>query len=128
MLAPASKASWVLSTCSATVMGTAGLSVFCGTLPVIATQMMQGFCVASDIEEHRFLFTLHGDVEPISPLCDGPRHQGGAAMRGHAGDHRVMGPVVLREVHPRDAMVQQPAHCHDQGQEREHSPAGSRRA
>ena len=42
MLAPASKAAWVDSTCSATVIGTAGLSDFCGTEPVIATQMMQG--------------------------------------------------------------------------------------
>ncbi len=43
MVAPASKASWVDSTCSATVIGTAGLSAFCGTEPVMATQMMQGF-------------------------------------------------------------------------------------
>ena len=46
MRAPASKASCVLSTCSATVIGTAGLSAFCGTEPVIATQMMQGVVMA----------------------------------------------------------------------------------
>ena len=42
MLAPASKAACVLSTCSATVIGTAGLFAFRGRLPVMATQMMQG--------------------------------------------------------------------------------------
>ena len=42
MLAPASKAAWVLSTCSVTVIGTAGLSALVGTDPVMATQMMQG--------------------------------------------------------------------------------------
>jgi hypothetical protein len=43
MLAPASKAACVLSICSVTVMGTAGLSAFVGSEPVIATQIMQGF-------------------------------------------------------------------------------------
>ena len=47
MLAPASKASCADSTCSATVIGTAGLSDFLGSEPVIATQMMQGFSVMS---------------------------------------------------------------------------------
>src|SRR5262245_27622845 len=40
--APASYASCVDSTCSDTVMGTAGLCSFFGTDPVIATEMMQG--------------------------------------------------------------------------------------
>ena len=43
MLAPASKAAWVLSTCSDTVIGTAGFMLFRGKDPVIATQIMQGF-------------------------------------------------------------------------------------
>ena len=43
MVAPASKASWVDSTCSVTVIGTAGLSAFFGSEPVMATQMMHGF-------------------------------------------------------------------------------------
>ena len=42
MLAPASNASCVLSTCSAIETGTAGLSSFRGSEPVMATQMMQG--------------------------------------------------------------------------------------
>jgi hypothetical protein len=42
MLAPASNASWVLSICSGTVIGTAGLFSLRGTDPVMATQMMQG--------------------------------------------------------------------------------------
>src|SRR6056297_1077357 len=40
--APASKAACVLSTCSATVIGTAGLLALVGSEPVMATQMMQG--------------------------------------------------------------------------------------
>ncbi len=40
--APASKASCVDSICSAMVIGTAGLSLFWGREPVMATQMMQG--------------------------------------------------------------------------------------
>lgn len=42
MLAPASNAAWVLSICSETEIGTAGLSACVGTLPVIATQIIQG--------------------------------------------------------------------------------------
>ncbi len=41
-VAPASKAAWVLSTCSATVTGTAGLSFLRGTEPVMATATTQG--------------------------------------------------------------------------------------
>jgi hypothetical protein len=40
--APASNASWVDSICSAGVTGTAGLSFFLGTAPVMATVMMTG--------------------------------------------------------------------------------------
>ena len=42
MLAPASNASCVDSTCSAMLSGTAGLSALVGSDPVMATQMMQG--------------------------------------------------------------------------------------
>ena len=42
IVAPASNAAWVLSICSDTVMGTAGLSALVGNDPVMATQMMQG--------------------------------------------------------------------------------------
>jgi hypothetical protein len=41
-VAPASNAACVDSTCSATLIGTAGLSDFFGSDPVIATEMMQG--------------------------------------------------------------------------------------
>ena len=47
IVAPASKASCADSICSAMVIGTAGLSDFFGSEPVIATQMMQGFSVMS---------------------------------------------------------------------------------
>ena len=40
--APASNAAWVLSTCSAIEIGTAGLSLLVGSDPVMATQMMHG--------------------------------------------------------------------------------------
>ncbi len=43
--APASKDSWADSTCSSTVIGTAGLFSLRGSEPVIATQMMQGLAV-----------------------------------------------------------------------------------
>jgi hypothetical protein len=46
-VAPASNASWVDSTCSAMLIGTAGLFSLRGREPVIATVMMQG--VGSDI-------------------------------------------------------------------------------
>ena len=41
-VAPASKAAWVLSTCSVGVVGTAGLSALRGTDPVMATAMTTG--------------------------------------------------------------------------------------
>ena len=44
--APASKASCVDSTCSATVIGTAGLSAFRGTEPVIATASTTGLMLS----------------------------------------------------------------------------------
>src|SRR5688500_16070146 len=47
--APASKASCVDSTCSAGVTGTAGLSFFFGTAPVIATVMMTGWAMITSV-------------------------------------------------------------------------------
>ena len=47
--APASTASWLLSICSDTVIGTAGLLALVGSEPVMAQQMMQGFPATSDI-------------------------------------------------------------------------------
>jgi hypothetical protein len=43
IVAPASNAAWVDSTCSVIVIGTAGLFSLRGSDPVIATMMMQGF-------------------------------------------------------------------------------------
>src|SRR3954470_21740697 len=65
-VAPASNASWVDSTCSAMVIGTAGLFSFRGREPVIATVMMHG--LRSDIEEHRLLLALKVHREPIDRL------------------------------------------------------------
>jgi hypothetical protein len=42
MDAPASTAAWLLSTCSEILIGTAGLSFFFGTEPVIAQHNMHG--------------------------------------------------------------------------------------
>jgi hypothetical protein len=56
--APASTAAWLLSTCSDTVIGTAGLLALVGTDPVIAQHKMQGFPAASDIKEDGFMGAL----------------------------------------------------------------------
>ncbi len=45
MVAPASKASCVLSICSDIEIGTLGLSFFFGTDPVIATQIIHGLLI-----------------------------------------------------------------------------------
>ena len=45
MEAPALNAAWVLSICSAMVIGTAGLLALVGKDPVMATQMMQGWVI-----------------------------------------------------------------------------------
>src|SRR3954453_19399908 len=66
-VAPASNASWVDSTCSAMVIGTAGLFSLRGKDPVMATVMMHG--VGSDIEEHRLLLALKVHREPIDRLA-----------------------------------------------------------
>src|SRR5688572_29047578 len=49
--APASKASWVDSICCGGVTGTAGLSFFFGTAPVIATVMMTGWDMGCAISQ-----------------------------------------------------------------------------
>ena len=54
--APASYDACVDSTCSATVIGTAGLSFLVGTEPVIATVMMQGVVVGVMTFLRNFLF------------------------------------------------------------------------
>src|SRR3954453_4254856 len=66
-VAPASKAACVDSICSATLIGTAGLSAFFGSEPVIATEMMQGVVdmIASDVEEDGFVVALQADVEAV---------------------------------------------------------------
>src|SRR5690348_2075020 len=51
-VAPASNASCVESTCSAIVIGTAGLSRLVGSEPVIATVMMQGVSMALPRRPH----------------------------------------------------------------------------
>ena len=55
-MAPASKAACVDSICSLTVIGTAGLSDFCGSEPVMATVIMQGVVIV--------------DSFPFSSLCE----------------------------------------------------------
>ena len=55
MVAPASKASCALATCSAMVIGTAGLLALRGRLPVIATQMMQGLVIGFSPQRARML-------------------------------------------------------------------------
>src|SRR5918996_519336 len=71
-VAPASNASCVDSTCSATAIGTAGLSFLLGSDPVMATVITQGpdmggtrGCSISDVEENCLVLTLHMDVEAV---------------------------------------------------------------
>src|SRR5215211_5742602 len=109
-LAPASKASCVDSTCSATVIGTAGLSFLRGTEPVIATATTTGLMgvssLGSDIEENGLALALKIDVEHVrdlpSPLL-AARDQG-FAPRGLLDDveDRVcgVGLLLVGEVHP----------------------------
>jgi hypothetical protein len=59
MVAPASKASWVDSTCSDTVIGTEGLLAFVGKLPVMATQIMQGLVMISSVWTGRQFTGVH---------------------------------------------------------------------
>ncbi len=63
----------MLSTCSVTVIGTAGLSDFCGTDPVIATQMMQGFVMWSQAPLRRGLASGGDCVSPLSVRVKGTR-------------------------------------------------------
>jgi hypothetical protein len=91
MLAPASNAAWVLSICSVTVIGTAGLFSSRGTDPVIATQMIQGLAERSDIKEHRFVVTLKVDFKPISNrlIRHWDRQEGCAARRVNSLHDRI---------------------------------------
>ena len=69
IVAPASKAAWLLSICSETVIGTAGLSDLVGKDPVMAQHKMQGLEANSDIEENRFVLTLKVDCMGVTRLC-----------------------------------------------------------
>ena len=64
MLAPASNATCVDSTCSATVIGTAGLSDFCGSDPVIATQIYK-FVAPGLYKNERQAFAPYLAATPI---------------------------------------------------------------
>src|SRR3954471_4181209 len=79
-VAPASKAACVDSTCSATVIGTAGLSLLRGREPVIATVMTQG--KGSDIEEHRLVVALEADVEAVDGGAVAPALMAAGHERG----------------------------------------------
>lgn len=69
MLAPASNAACVLSICSEMVTGTAGLSAYVGTEPVIATQIMQGLVMgASDVKENGLIRALKVNVETVAAV------------------------------------------------------------
>src|ERR1700761_6622947 len=78
-VAPASNAAWVLSTCSAGVMGTAGLSALRGTEPVMATATTTGLMLrllschsyASPYQqERRHLLDIEEDSLPVSLKMD----------------------------------------------------------
>ena len=74
--APASTASQLLSICSATEIGTAGLSALPGSEPVIAQHRMQGAADRSDIEEHRFPIPLQPNDMAVAAL---------RSLRDHGG-------------------------------------------
>src|SRR5438552_15729588 len=76
--APASKASWVDSTCSGTVTGTAGLSFLRGTEPVIATAMTTGLmrtslrsCSCAERQpNHKSVYNSSGKMLHCTVLSD----------------------------------------------------------
>ena len=70
MVAPASNAACVDSICSLMVIGTAGLSLFCGTDPVIATVIMQGVVIKRLLESSDSAMHLYAavDIHPGVPL------------------------------------------------------------
>ena len=110
MVAPASNAACVDSICSLMVIGTAGLSLFCGTDPVIATVIMQGVVIkrllessdsamhiyaAVDISCHSSSVAGLKDRSPLNLACTfeipvfaGVRHdqRSGKSYRNHPGD------------------------------------------
>ena len=113
MVAPASNAACVDSICSLMVIGTAGLSLFCGTDPVIATVIMQGVVIKRLLESsdsamhlyaavditlacHEFSRAAQGlDRSPLNLACTfeipvfaGVRHdqRSGKSYRNHPGD------------------------------------------
>ncbi len=106
-LAPASNAACVLSTCSAGVVGTAGLSALRGTEPVMATAITTGVMVR----------TPQTSKKTVSPALAGgcrtrrrrrrrslaPGQQGAAPRRLDDAQHRVggVGARLVGEIHPR---------------------------
>src|SRR5262245_13045861 len=70
--APASKAAWALSICSAGAIGRAGFCALVGWLPVMATVMMAGV----DMKEARFLPVCVYTMTDIRRLVSTPGAQG----------------------------------------------------
>src|SRR6266576_2522256 len=69
MVAPASNAACVDSFCSLMVIGTAGLSLFCGTDPVIATVIMQGVVIKRLLQPSDSAIHLHVAVDIVPGCC-----------------------------------------------------------
>src|SRR5918997_6119861 len=121
-VAPTSKASRVLATCSEGRIGTAGLSFLRGTDPVIATAMTTGFIAwvltcGSYIEEDGFILALEANVEGIdgqsvllAPGGDQGRHP---PLVLDARQHRAfrIGGLLVAEIHARvEADIDAPRH------------------
>src|SRR3954467_3298088 len=83
MVAPASNAACVDSICSLMVIGTAGLSLFCGTDPVIATVIMQGVVIKRLLESSDSAMHLYAAVD-ITLAC----HSGSVAQLKASIAHR----------------------------------------
>src|SRR5918992_3774567 len=124
-VAPASNASCVDSICSATVMGTAGLSFLLGSDPVMATVITQGsdmsppgWCSISDVEKDRLVRSLHMNVEAVDDAGRRllpPRDQRVTPLYGHGREDRVLGVGrrLVGKVKSRVGVQQQAAHEHD---------------
>src|SRR5215510_1376865 len=120
--APASYAACVDSTCSLTVIGTAGLFSFRGTDPVIATVMMQGpgpFCIG-------YVYPIFSDDKDINAgieevlgsrkAAGGPRFAISAPLRSpreKTGQRRLELISVVRSLWMYSDVHLQRGHCHD---------------
>ena len=89
MVAPASNAACVDSICSLMVIGTAGLSLFCGTDPVIATVIIQGVVIKRLLESSDSAMHLYAAV-------DITRHSSSVARLKASIAHRSIWPVPSR--------------------------------